>query len=220
MPVRTLADRRKYVVVTGAIAAGASTLAQALVEAYGWGSHLEGHVEIDNEFFTDAYADFGRWGFHSQVHFLLASVHRHQALRTALADPTPGPSVIVEDRSPFEHSGAYLLSYERLGRITGREARLLRDLTEVIEPHYLTPDLLVYRKIDREQLLERIRQRDRPGEEVADQELLEVIRRSFDDFIDGWSRSPVFEVAADADVLDEGVRSTLLASIKHAVDQS
>jgi deoxyadenosine/deoxycytidine kinase len=210
--------RRRYVVVTGSIGAGASTLAQALIDKLGWQGHLEGHVEEDNAFFADSYIDFARWGFASQVHFLLSSVHRHEALRSELARVGPSLSdVIVEDRTPFEHTGAYLAANEKLGRIPSREAQLLRDLTGVLERGYLVPDLLVFRQMTEDQAQARVSERDRPGEGVAGGELLEAIRRSFDKFVEQWDLSPKILVPADADVRDVDTRDRLLEEIAMAL---
>lgn len=202
---------RPYVVVTGAVAAGASTLSQTLIDQLGWVGHLEGAVQSDNAFFIDAYEDFTRWGFHSQVHFLLASVRRHQLLAGMLADSGPP---IVEDRTPFEHTGVYLTSYEKLGRIPARESALLRDLTSAVEREYLVPDLLVYRELTNEQLLIRVAGRGRPGEDAADFELLETIRTTFDEFVASWDLSPKIIVPAGLNVLSRTMSEPLLQSVR------
>jgi deoxyadenosine/deoxycytidine kinase len=108
-------ERRRYVAITGAIAAGASTLAHMLIQQLEWEPLLEGAIEINNAFFVDAYNDFSRWGFHSQVDFLTRSAERHLKLVGKLHGPEAAQAnVIVEDRTPFEHTGAYLLAYRRL----------------------------------------------------------------------------------------------------------
>lgn len=73
-------ERRRYVAITGAIAAGASTLTHALIRQLGWEPLMEGAIEVNNAFFIDACNDFPRWGFHSQVDFLTRSAERHQQL--------------------------------------------------------------------------------------------------------------------------------------------
>lgn len=211
--------KRKYVVVTGPIAAGASTLSEQLIIRLGWHGHLEGNVELDNAFFQDAYSDFARWGFANQVHFLLASVRRHKALRNLLIDPEPSlPSVVVEDRTPYEHTDAYLTSYETLSRISDREAALLRELTSVLERDYLVPDLLIYRRMSHDQLLNRVQQRNRPGEDAADLDLLETLRQSFDEFIGAWDRSPKLVLAPSVDVLNAETMNALVTQIVNALD--
>lgn len=206
------ASRAKYVVVTGAIAAGASTLSEALIAKYGWGELLEGRVAIDNPFFARAYVDPQRWVLNSQIHFLTASVARHRQLAEKLA-ASESDTVILEDRTPFEHMAAYTETYRRLGRIPSDEAGLLDRLAEVIEVHYLTPDLLVYREMDHGQLLTRVQERGREGEGNADLELLEAVRQSFDDMVDKWDRSDVLTVPATTDVKNPAQFELLAAEI-------
>lgn len=205
--------------VTGAIGAGATTLAQLLIHQLKWAGYLEGPIEQDNPFLGDAYRDFSRWGFHSQTHFLLSSVRRHDALRHALAEMNSAAPVIVEDRTPFEHTGAYLASYEKLGRIPAREASLLRDLTQVLERNYLPPDLLIYREMTPGQLTARVTERGRPGEEAADFELLETVRASFDEFIAGWDRSEKIIVPAEVDVLEPTVATSWIDHIVRTLER-
>lgn len=191
----------KYVVVTGAIAAGASTLSEALIDKYGWGELLEGQVAVDNPFFERAYSDPQRWILASQIHFLTASVERHRRLAEKLAAAEPG-EVILEDRTPFEHMAGYTDTYRRLGRIPKDEAALLDRIAEVIEKQYLVPDLLVYRQMQQDQLLARVQERGRLGEGHADIELLDGVLQSFNLMVARWDRSQVLSVPATVDVKD------------------
>ncbi|MGY4712991.1 deoxynucleoside kinase [Mycolicibacterium sp. CBM1] len=201
--------------MTGAIAAGASTLSQVLIDTLAWDALLEGNVEQDNQFFTDAYGDFARWGFHSQVHFLVNSARRHGRLSAMLA--SPGPHPVVEDRTPFEHTGAYLRAYESLNRIAPREVALLRQLTAILEDRFVVPDLLVYRQMTPEQLQTRVAQRKRIGEDAADFPLLDAIRISFDSFVHEWDRSPKIILPASVDVHDSVAVAPVIRQIESAL---
>lgn len=203
---------RPYVVATGSIAAGASTISQRLIERLGWWGHLEGHVERANAFFADANSNFARWGFHSQVHFLLASVHRHDALAAALADPELDAPAVVEDRTPFEHTAVYLETYAQLGRLDERQAQLLRELTAVLDRSYLVPDLLIYRSLSDSLLQRRVVERGRAGE-TTDLELLTALRDNFDAFAASWGRSPKIVVPADTDVFDDDLFDSIVDEI-------
>jgi deoxyadenosine/deoxycytidine kinase len=205
--------QRPYVVVTGAVAAGASTLADVLIGRLGWEGFLDSSVEDHNRFFADAYRDFSRWGFHSQLHFLTRSAGRHARLQKMLA--TAGPA-IVEDRTPFEHTGAYLRALEALGRIPTREAELLRATTTIIEGHFVIPDVLVYRQMSPEQLLSRVRQRGRTGEDAADFELFDALRISFDTFVEQWDRGTKIIVPATVDVHDAAALAAVISQIEIA----
>lgn len=208
-------ERRRYVAITGAIAAGASTLAHALVRQLGWESLMESAVEINNKFFIDAYNDFSRWGFHSQVDFLTCSAERHLRLAAELyGQEATQANVIIEDRTPFEHAGAYLLAYRRLHWMSEREAEMLERLAHVVERHYIVPDLLIYREASLIQLVARTAQRARPGEQQLSAQMLDEVRRSFSEFIDHWDRSPVLTVAAATDLFDERVLADVVAAVR------
>lgn len=204
----------KYVVVTGAIAAGASTLAEDLAARLGWQTLLEGPVETDNGFFGRAAADFRRWGLASQAHFLLASVDRHRALAERLQ---AADTVIVEDRSPFEHTGVYLAAHEATGALPADEIDLLRRLAAAVEHEYLVPDLFIYRRLGPTQLRTRVAERGRPGEEALRLAHLEAVHAQFDAFADAWTRSPVMIVPASADVRDPAQAAPLAEEARRAL---
>lgn len=81
--------RGGYVAITGAIAAGATTLSTVLHDRLHWTRYEDERVHTSNAFFQSAYADFPRWGFHSQVHFMVASAERHVSLRAHLDNHLP-----------------------------------------------------------------------------------------------------------------------------------
>jgi deoxyadenosine/deoxycytidine kinase len=211
-------ERRRYVAITGAIAAGASTLAHMLTRQLEWEPLLEGAVEINNEFFVDAYNDFPRWGFHSQVDFLTRSAERHLQLVGKLhKSEATRANVIVEDRTPFEHTGAYLLAYRRLHWISEREAQALERLTRIIERHYVVPNLLIYREASLAQLVARTARRARPGEQQLDSQMLDEVRRSFSEFIGNWDRSPVLTIAATTDLFDERAAAGVVTAVHNSL---
>lgn len=209
-------ERCRYVAITGAIAAGASTLAHALIRQLEWEPLMEGAIEVNNAFFIDACNDFPRWGFHSQVDFLTRSAERHLQLAGKLHGPeATQANVIVEDRTPFEHTGAYLLAYRRLRWISEREAEVLERLTRVAERNYVVPDLLIYREASLAQLVARTTRRARPGEQQLGSQMLDEVRRSFSEFIEHWDRSPVLTVAATTDLFDERAVAGVVAAVRN-----
>ena len=211
-------ERRRYVAITGAIAAGVSTLAHTLIQKLGWEPLLEEAVEIYNSFFVDAYADFPRWGFRSQVEFLTRSAERHLQLFDKLhRSETTQATVIIEDRTPFEHTGAYLLAYRRLHWISDREAQSLERLTRVIERHYVAPDLLIFREASLVQLVERTTRRARPGEQQLNSQVLDEMRRSFSEFIENWDRSPVLTIGATTDLFDERAATAIVTAVHNSL---
>ncbi|SDS99294.1 Deoxyadenosine/deoxycytidine kinase [Pseudarthrobacter equi] len=197
----------KYIAVTGAVGAGATTLVNFIAEKWKAETLLEGQIEALNPFFQGAQHDPHRWSFASQAHFLAASARRHDDLRQILAC-TEKP-IVLEDRTPFEHTGVYANSAHRLGHILQDEFRVLTELSRVIERSYLVPALLVYREMTDDQLIERVAVRGRQGEST-DFARLKSVHDAFKDFISNWQRSPVVRIGHDWDLFStEGQQRTI-----------
>jgi hypothetical protein len=211
--------RSGYVAITGPSGAGKTALARVLHDALAWELYPEGRVESENQYFWDAYRDFGRWGFHSQVDFLTASAERHRWLRSRLSEAGSGSDVVVEDRTPFEHSDVYVPAFASLGRIEQREVGLLSRLTRFLEPGYVVPDLLVARELDKRTLRERVERRARPGERL-DLDLIAALKEAFDRFLSRWDRSPVLVLGPETDVLEAAQAEGVVLAIVQALDQA
>lgn len=188
----------KYIVATGSVGAGATTLAAQIADAWEAETLLEGAIEELNPFFGDAQSNPGRWVFQSQAHFLAASANRHDLLRELIAASTA--QVVLEDRTPFEHHGAYSKSYLDQGVLSTREFELLQQIATRFERDYLVPDLLIYREMSPEQIVGRVEERSRQGEST-DAPRLRAIHGAFEEFVSGWTRSPVLRVPHHVDVL-------------------
>ncbi|KQR19140.1 hypothetical protein ASF79_15840 [Agreia sp. Leaf335] len=172
---------------------------------------LEGQIEVDNPFFTDAQQNPERWMFHSQLHFLAASARRHEELRRLLSGSES--AIVLEDRTPFEHHGVYSQAAVKAGYLQPREMGLLTEVAQTYEQGYLNPDLLIYREMSTEQLLSRVTSRGRAGETV-DFDRLQTILETFEEFISAWDRSDVVRVPADVDLLSPDGQDQLIAQLE------
>jgi deoxyadenosine/deoxycytidine kinase len=184
--------------VTGTIGSGATTLARVLAGALGGIPLVEADAGEANPFFARMYADLRRWGFASQVHFLVESAQRHREL-VRMRD-RPGGAV-VEDRTPFEHRAVYLRVQEELGLLPHDELETLTELALVLERGFVVPDVLVYRRTPRRVADERIRRRARPGEEHMDREWLVAVDAAFEGLATSWA-GPVVVADEALDVAD------------------
>lgn len=187
----------QYIAVTGAIGAGATTLAAFIERNWDSETLLEGKIESVNPFFEDAQRDPVRWSFTSQTHFLAASVRRHDVLRRLLA--STDKEFVIEDRTPFEHTGVYARSAHSLGYVKDRELDVLNELSRVVEQQYLAPSVLVYREMTVGQLTERVTERARPGES-AEFVRLKSVHDAFETFISEWKHSAVVRIGAATDL--------------------
>jgi deoxyadenosine/deoxycytidine kinase len=184
--------------VTGTIGSGATTLARVLADASGGTPLIEADAGEANPFFARMYADPRRWGFASQVHFLVESAQRHGEL-LRMRDRSGG--AVVEDRTPFEHRSVYLRVQEELGLLPHDELETLTELALVLERGFVVPDVLVYRRTPRQVADERIRERARPGEEHMEPEWLAAVDAAFEDLAASWV-GPVVVVEESLDVTD------------------
>jgi deoxyadenosine/deoxycytidine kinase len=167
------------------------------------------------------YADLPRWGFHSQVHFLVTSARRHRQLAALVAEGEAGPALdrppsplpVVEDRTPYEHRAVYLAVQEELGLLPHDEIAVLTDLAVVLERAFLVPDVLIHRRVRPSQADERIRRRARPGEEHMDARWLAAVAAAFDAMAADWTRCPVVDVGEDVDADDPSAVTGVLATV-------
>jgi deoxyadenosine/deoxycytidine kinase len=201
-------------VVTGSVAAGATTLAEILAVELAANTLLEKQIEETNPFFVRAQEDPSRWQFTSQVHFLLASTDRHARLN-AMLDDGSAAAVVIEDRTPFEHTGAYVAAHAVAGTISAEEALLLAQLTHIVSERYIVPDLLVYREMTPAMVAARVQERSRAGEQ-SDSEWLTQLLAAFDRFVDSWDLSPVVRIPAEIDVREPGGRAEALRLVSAA----
>ena len=203
----------KYVVVTGSVGAGATTIAKVLLKHWNADELLEGEIDKNNPFFIDAQRDPARWMFANQAHFLAASAERHARLAGKLK--TTGVDFVIEDRTPFEHQGAYVPSALALGDVSKRESILLGQLADEFEKGYLRPSLLFYREMSEDQIVERVISRARPGESI-DENRLRTIHGAFERFARDWDQSKVIRIPGDLDVLtEEGEALFIAEASKH-----
>jgi deoxyadenosine/deoxycytidine kinase len=185
--------------ITGPIAAGATTLANRLVELMSWESLIEADVEKANSFFPLYSTNPQRYAFHNQITFLLNSAESHRPLHTS----TSRDMIYVQDFCPFEHTEVYAYVQQAQRYLSNEEYTLLLRLTGIIELQYRVPDILIYRPLSQERLLQRIQERGRRSEQSADFGFLDALRRRFDEWIEAWTRSPIIRVDEHTDFLTD-----------------
>jgi deoxyadenosine/deoxycytidine kinase len=180
-----------FIVVTGNIAAGKSTLIDGLAGELGLRAHLE-RVE-DNPFFGPP----SQRSLASETWFLADSVAAHRAIER-------GGRGGLQERAAHEHVPVFAQARSRLGWLDADELALLRTLADLLTDGLEPPDLLVYLEADISNLTTRIAGRARPGEQALDPTYLSALVELYDEFIDGWRLSPVYRLdTAGVDVRDE-----------------
>jgi deoxyadenosine/deoxycytidine kinase len=184
-----------FIVVTGNIAAGKSTLVQRLAAELGLAAHPERIQE--NPFFGSPQ----HRALESEMWFLADSVAIH---RTIQREGRGG----VQERSAYDHIPVFARARARCGWLGADELQLLEQLAQLLYEGLRPPDLLVYAEADLAAIAARITARGRPGEQLIDSGYLSLLAELYDELIDGWRLSRVYRLdTTRVDVRhDEGFR--------------
>ncbi|MCC6905273.1 MAG: deoxynucleoside kinase, partial [Anaerolineae bacterium] len=174
--------RNPYIAIEGVIGVGKTTLARYLQTELNADLLLE--VFEENPFLSNFYGDRDRYGFQTQIFFLLSRYRQQSAtLPTAIRKgPVVADYTFAKD-SLFAHlnlRGDELMMYERVYSALGEQAR--------------RPDLLVFLRADLDVLLGRIAQRDRPYERNMDPNYIDQLRVAYEDFVTRYTEAPVLVI--------------------------
>jgi deoxyadenosine/deoxycytidine kinase len=180
---------KQFVVLAGNIGAGKSTLVRMMCDELGWKPYYEPVAE--NPYLEDFYRDMNRWAFHSQVFFLTWRVRSHRAL---MDDPLP----VVQDRSIYEDAEVFARNLHLHGRITPRDWETYQELYRTLITLLPPPDLVVYLKASVPTLRARIAGRGRGFEASISEEYLAELGALYEEWISGFTLSPVLVVPADS----------------------
>lgn len=179
---------KHFVLVSGNIGAGKTSLTERLGKRLGWVTGYES-VE-DNPYLGDFYRDMASWAFHLQVFFLGHRAEQH----LAMARDTR--SAII-DRSIFEDAEIFARASLELGNVSQRDFDTYRRVYDLIVRALPAPDLLLYLKAPASILLERIRARGRAIEAGITLEYLELLERYYLEWLDSFDFCPVLTIRTD-----------------------
>jgi deoxyadenosine/deoxycytidine kinase len=173
-----------YIVIEGPLGVGKTTLAKMLAEKLNGETLMEDADE--NPFLTQFYRDPKKYGFQTQIFFLLRRYQR--AVDIAQIDLFK--RIIVSD---------YLFEKDRIfarNNLSDDEFWLYDQLFGLLSKRLVPPDLVIFLQATTDVLLERIRKRNRKYERAISAKYLEEINRSFNDFFFHYSRSPLLVINA------------------------
>lgn len=175
-----MADR--YIAVAGNIGVGKSTLVAYLAERYGLVPVYEPFA--NNPYLDDFYADMRTWAFHSQMWFLSHKYRVHKELeRTA--------GTLVQDRTIYEDAEIFAAHLHAAGNMHDRDFQTYDELYRAMKMALRPPDLLIYLRCSVRAIRTRIRARGRANEQAIPQRYLRTLNGLYEEWIDGWDRSPV-----------------------------
>lgn len=179
---------KKFIGIAGNIGAGKSTLTRLLAAAFEWQPFLEAAAE--NPYLADFYADMRRWSFHSQVFYLGKRLEHHRLL-------VDHPTSVVQDRTVYEDAEIFARNLFQQGWMNDRDYDAYRRLYSAISSFLPPPDLIVYLKASTPALMKHIHRRGHEYERSIAPEYLEQLNQLYEEWISGWTASPVLTIQMD-----------------------
>lgn len=180
--------RRHHIIIAGNIGVGKSTLVEILAEELGWQPYYE--VVADHPYLKDYYDDRERWGFHSQIWFLLQRFEQHQEI----ADT---PTSVCQDRSIYEDYEVFVKGLLEQGILSHRDFRTYRRLFYALVRNISPPSLMVYLQASVPTLQARIGNRSRSYEQSIPAAYLEQLNRRYDEWLRRVELCPVLTIETD-----------------------
>ncbi|MCD5101650.1 deoxynucleoside kinase [Enterococcus faecalis] len=184
------------IVLAGTIGAGKSSLTALIANRLGSEAFYES-VD-DNEVLPLFYAEPEKYAFLLQIYFLNK---RFDSIKQALTHENN-----VLDRSIYEDSLLFHLNAD-LGRANETEVKVYDDLLQNMlqelpyAAHKKRPDLLIHIRISFPKMLERIKKRGRPYEQIETDSTLydyyQMLNERYDQWYEDYDESPKIQIDGD-----------------------
>ncbi len=166
-----------YIVVSGNIGAGKTSLSQIISEEMGFSIYFEDFQA--NLFLKNYYQDMKRWAFATQINFL--AIRYEQIINHVLVSNIPA----VLDRSIYEDKKVFARSLYENGLMSNAEWITYNKLYSLMVSHLPIPNLLVYIEKSVDELLKNISKRGRNFERIP-REYLEDLNKRYKCFYANW----------------------------------
>jgi len=173
-----------YIVIEGPLGVGKTSLALKLAEKMNAEALLEDAEE--NPFLRKFYQDPKKYGFQTQIFFLLRRYQR---------------SLEITQMDLFKRTmiSDYLFDKDRIfarANLDDDEFWLYEQLFQLLRKRITPPDLVIFLQASTEILMERIKKRDKKYERGVSFKYLEEINQAFNNFFFNYSDSPLLVVNA------------------------
>ena len=159
---------RSYVAVSGPLGVGKSSLIELLAGSGAW-TVLEEPV-MDNPYLSSVYANLSDYAFRNQAFYLGQRAKLHNEARHVR-----GP--LIQERCISEDGEVFTPALRDHGAYDDNDLATLTTIYHSLREQVPRPDLLLYLTAPFDVTLDRIRSRDRLGEDDLD---LEFLRRIYD----------------------------------------
>ena len=183
-----MTDQKRFVLVSGNIGAGKTSLTRRLAQRLDWQAGFESVGE--NPYLADFYTDMQQWSFHLQVFLLGNRARQHQGL--ALSRHSA-----ISDRSIYEDAHIFARALLELNNLDQRDHDAYRSVFELVTAGLYRPDLLIFLDAPVETLMERIRQRGREMERGITASYLSLLERYYKDGSPHIDICPILTIESD-----------------------
>ncbi len=168
-----------YIALEGPIAVGKTSLAQLLSKELGARLILEDFE--DNPFLSDFYNDPERFGFQTQLFFLLQRYRQQQELRQV----DMFQKLLVTD---------YMFVKDRLFaslNLNEKEMQLYDTVANLLERNVIKPDLVIYLQADTDLLMKNIAKRGRAMEKNITWEYIDALNQVYTEYFFRYQETPL-----------------------------
>ncbi len=175
----------KFISVEGVIGVGKTTLATRLAKHYNAELILE-PVE-ENPFLENFYKDIRHYAFQTQIYFLFSRYKQLQKLKQTKMFF----DMVISD---------YIFEKDRIFanlNLDENEMILYEHIIKFIEPEIPKPDLVIFLQSSSENILERIKKRNRSFENEITYEYINMLSKNYSNFFMIYKDAPVLMVNVD-----------------------
>ena len=168
-----------YIALEGPIAVGKTSLAQLLSKELGARLILEDFE--DNPFLAEFYNDPERFGFQTQLFFLLQRYRQQQELRQV----DMFQKLLVTD---------YMFVKDRLFaslNLNEKEMQLYDTVANLLERNVIKPDLVIYLQADTDLLMKNIAKRGRAMEKNITWEYIDALNQVYTEYFFRYQETPL-----------------------------
>ncbi len=177
--METTLSKNFYIAIEGVIGVGKTSLTRLAQNEFQAEILLE--VFEENPFLARFYQDRKRFGFQTQIFFLLSRYQQqHESIPAALARGN-----LVSDYT-FDKNQIFASL-----NIEGDELAMYQRVHHILATKIPPPDLIVYLRADTDVLMERITLRDRSYERAMERDYIAQLGEAYDDY---FSRTPLAPV--------------------------
>ena len=177
-----------YIVVSGNIGAGKTTLTEMLSKHYGWEPRFEAVAK--NPYMEDYYKDIHRWSFCLETFFL------KERFRDLL-EISQSDKDIIQDRSIFEGVHVFAANNQAMGNMEQRDYNTFIELFEQMTSVARTPDLMIYLRASIPHLVGNIQKRGRSYEQCIPIDYLQNLNTRYEEFVYNKYQGKVLTIDVD-----------------------